>query len=94
MYILDLGAICDVWFALGYVWSTDWVVWFLGRHPQGGAVLVRLSSKASRDPWVSGVASVSYFEHVLTRVDLVTQPVAYLVFGQYVTCCFIIYVLL
>ena len=34
------------------------------------------------------------FEHMLTRVDLVTQPVAYLVFGQYVTCRFIIYVLL
>ena len=30
---------------------------------------------------------------MLTRVDLVTQPVAYLVFGQYVTCdyylCFV-----
>ena len=48
---------------------------------------------ASRDLLVSGVTPVLCFGLILTRVDLVTQPVAYLVFGQSITCCCISYVL-
>ena len=48
---------------------------------------------ASRDLLVSGVTPVLCFGLILTRVDLVTQPVTYLVFGYIVTCRFIIVVI-
>lgn len=66
------------------------VVGIFGRTPPWGCFGFGLAQGASRDLWVSGVAPVSCFEHILTRVDLVTQPVIYLVFGYMVTCRFII----
>ena len=68
------------------------VVWFLGRHPIVGCFGSVWLNRASRDLLVSGETPVSCFGLILTRVDLVTQPVTYFVFGYIVTCRIIIFI--
>ena len=83
---------CDVWLFMVMSWSTFWSFGFSADTPIVGCFGSVWLNRASRDLLASGETPVSCFGLMLTRVDLVTQPVTYLVFGYIVTWRIIIIV--